>query len=537
VIRAASYARYSSDLQSDRSIDDQLFDCRKRAKQDGLTIVYEYEDRARSGSSIHGRDGISEMLEAAQKGKFQFLVVESLDRISRSQADLATIFEKLKFWGIGIRTVHDGAADQIAVGIRGIVSALYLTDLSQKVRRGQSGNIRQGKSAGGSAYGYRSIPGKPGEWVIDEQEAEIVRRIYRQYLSGQRPRKIVEQLNAEGIRAPRGKYWQAGALTGSNNRHNGILGNEIYAGQLVWNKVRMVRNPDSGKRISRPNPDCEWERTPAKHLQIISPEEFEETARIRRERRSVAPALRRSPKRILSGLLRCATCGGGMSIKGKDRGGVRIVCTQFHNARRCANNRTYNLHHVEEIVLSGLRRHLVDPSAIRLFLKTYQVERKRLAAFANSLGPPLEKRLGEVNRKISRLTDAMIDSDEPVSQFTAKIRELEIERRSIETELANLSAPTKAVALHPAAQERYLAIVDNLSAAMAEGGPLDEITGAVRELIESVVVEKTGPGEPIQLQVNGRLAALVGRPVFPESSLSGVKMVAREGLEPPTPGL
>jgi hypothetical protein len=59
----------------------------------------------------------------------------------------------------------------------------------------------------------------------------------------------------------------------------------------------------------------------------------------------------------------------------------------------------------------------------------------------------------------------------------------------------------------------------------------------VRELIESVVVERTKPGEPLRLRVNGRLAALIGEPVFPESSLSGVKMVAGEGLEPPTPGL
>ena len=60
---------------------------------------------------------------------------------------------------------------------------------------------------------------------------------------------------------------------------------------------------------------------------------------------------------------------------------------------------------------------------------------------------------------------------------------------------------------------------------------------AVRELVESVVVERTEPGEPIRVRVNGRLAALIGAPVFPESSLSGVKLVAGEGLEPPTPEL
>ena len=60
---------------------------------------------------------------------------------------------------------------------------------------------------------------------------------------------------------------------------------------------------------------------------------------------------------------------------------------------------------------------------------------------------------------------------------------------------------------------------------------------ALRELIDSVVVQRTEPGEPVRLKVNGRLAALVGVPLFPQGSLSGVNLVAREGLEPPTPGL
>jgi site-specific DNA recombinase len=91
--------------------------------------------------------------------------------------------------------------------------------------------------------------------------------------------------------------------------------------------------------------------------------------------------------------------------------------------------------------------------------------------------------------------------------------------------------------LHPAAQERYLSVVENLAAEIRSGGPQAGMAEGVRDLIESVVVERTKPGEPIRLKVNGRLAALIGEPLFPESSLSGVKLVAGEGLEPPTPGL
>jgi site-specific DNA recombinase len=86
--------------------------------------------------------------------------------------------------------------------------------------------------------------------VIHQPEAEVIRRIFSEYAAGDRSREIVSRLNAENIKAPRGAYWRPGTLTGSNDRHNGILGNEIYAFQLVWNRVRMVKDPDSGKRLS-----------------------------------------------------------------------------------------------------------------------------------------------------------------------------------------------------------------------------------------------------------------------------------------------
>ncbi len=465
-------------------------------------------------------------MAAAKDRIFDVLIVESLDRLSRSQSDLAAIYDRLTFVGIDIVTVHEGRADQIQVGIRGIVSALYLTDLAHKVRRGAAGNIREGKHAGGLAYGYNPTPGRPGHWVINEDQARIVRRIFQEYISGERTPAIVKRLNAEGIKPPRGRFWQASALTGSRSRHNGILGNEIYCGRLIWNRVRMIKDPETGKRVSRPNRESEWQRADVPHLAVISVEMFDQATTIRRSRSKSAPSLRRQPKSLLSGLLRCGVCGGGMSIKGRDRGGTRIICSAFKNAASCSNNRTLYQHHIEHTVLSGLRSHLVDPRAIRHFLKTYHDERRRLAKNADAVRPGLERQLAEALRKVQRLTDAMLDSDEPVSSFTAKISELERERGEIEKQLASLVEPVQVVALHPAAQEHYLAVVNDLAKAINSRAPGNEMEASLREVIESVVVLRTEPGEPIRLKVNGRLAALIGAPAFPDSSLSGVKMVA-----------
>jgi hypothetical protein len=92
---------------------------------------------------------------------------------------MAAIFKRLSFAGIEIVTVHEGKADQLQVGIRGIVSALYLTDLAHKVRRGAAGNIREGKHASGLAYGYRITPSKPGVWVIHDGEPSYFQRVSR----------------------------------------------------------------------------------------------------------------------------------------------------------------------------------------------------------------------------------------------------------------------------------------------------------------------------------------------------------------------
>ncbi|HAP48452.1 MAG TPA: recombinase family protein [Afipia sp.] len=534
--RAALYARFSSDLQSDRSIDDQFAVCRGRAQRDGLQVVALFEDRAKSGASVFGRAGLAKMVEAAKTGVFDVLIVEALDRISRDQEDMASIFKRLTFQGIEIVTVHEGKADAIQVGIRGIVSSLFLTDLAHKVRRGHAGNIREGKHAGGLAYGYRHTPGKAGVWVIHEPEAAIIRRIYSEYVAGDRTREIIDRLNAEHIAAPRGAYWRKNTLTGSNNRHNGILGNEVYCGRLVWNRVRMVKDPDTGKRISRPNPESEWHRADAPHLKIVEPEIFDKAAAIRRERGHLAPAYRRKPRHMLSGLLRCGSCGGGMSVKGEDSGGTRVVCTRYREAGTCDNQRSYYLHTIEQTILGGLRDHLRNPEAIKLFLKTYHAERKRLAADNTNTKARLERELGEVGRKLERAMSAMLASTAAVETFTDAIATLEADKRRLNSELSSLTEPVNVVSLHPAAQARYLALVEKLAAGVKGGKPGNDTVTAIRELIESATIQKTSPGQPVVIDVKGKLEGLLKTPVFAESA-SGGKLVAREGLEPPTPGL
>ena len=99
--RVALYARYSSDNQRDASIDDQLRQCRERAAREGWTVVETYSDRAISGASLI-RSGIQSLLADAQAGRFDIVLSEALDRISRDQEDVAGVFKRLRFAGVTI---------------------------------------------------------------------------------------------------------------------------------------------------------------------------------------------------------------------------------------------------------------------------------------------------------------------------------------------------------------------------------------------------------------------------------------------------
>ena len=209
-------------------------------------------------------------MERSRSGHFEVVVVEALDRLSRDMEDLAGIHKRLQFAGIEIRAVHDGTADALMVGLRGLIGQMQREDGAKKVRRGLAGVIREGRSAGGRAYGYRPVLGQIGELQIVEEEAAIVRRIFEEFLDGSSSRKIAQRLNRDGIPSHRSGKWNASTIHGNAKRGNGIMNNALYDGRRVWNKIRMVKDPDTGRRVSRENRDEDRQEVQVPELRIQS---------------------------------------------------------------------------------------------------------------------------------------------------------------------------------------------------------------------------------------------------------------------------
>lgn len=530
-IKAVGYSRYSTDLQNELSIEDQEALLARYAAANGMTIQRFYSDAAQSGASILGRDGILELLADAKAAKFDVVIVEELDRLARDMEDLAGIHKRLTFAGVEIRAVHEGVANTVTVGLRGLFGQLFREDGARKIRRGMSGKINRGLSAGGRAFGYRPHPTDRGELVIVPEEAAIVRRIFEEFAKGRSVVEIAHGLTMDRCPMPRGaRAWQASTIYGWAERRSGILRNDLYAGQLIWNKSRMVKDPETGRRVSRPNPPDQWQRHEAPHLRIVDQELWERVQVMIEPEPTTSHSDRaklRRPVRPLSGLLRCGACGSGMSVKGRDKSGrVRIGCSRHMQSRTCPAPRTWYLDIIEEQVIGLLRREMETPEMLDLYVSEYNKARGEYAAAMSRRRGKLEARIRQLDAEISRLIDFVArgigNNDRLASDYEARCTELD----AAKAELALEPPAMTPVMLHPAAMQGYRKDLAALATIMGTDTSTQASRYAeiLRSLIESVTISESAAGQ-IEITVAGRLRALIEAPTLTRR-LSGEALVA-----------
>jgi site-specific DNA recombinase len=375
--------------------------------------------------------------------------------------------------------------------------------------------------------------GRSPRRVIVEAEAEIVRRIFEEYVAGRTPREIAYDLNNQGVSPPRGRSWNASTINGNMQRGTGIIQNELYAGHLVWNKVRMVKDPDTGKRLSRPNPKNDWQTADVPDLRVVSQELFDAAQSRKHARGHTHPNQQRRPRHMLSGLLRCGACGAGMSTNGKDNSGrIRIRCSAATESGSCQDAKTFYLKTVESAVLAGLENEMRHPQVVAEYVRTYHEERKRLSAKANAKRAHLELRFGELNREIDRLVDAIAKGQGNPAVLGPRSSVLNEERKQVAMELSVEPAANDTISLHPAVLARYEQQLAHLQDALSKGinAGDSEAAEAIRDLVETVTVFRD-PSRPggVTVEIAGRLNALLGEQAYP-NKVRGVwgKMVAGE---------
>lgn len=521
--RAALYARYSSDNQSEASIEDQFRLCRERAAQERWEIVGSYEDAAISGSSTILRHGIQRLVRDAQRGEFNVLLAEALDRISRDQADVATLYKHLKFAGVTIVTLAEGEISELHVGLKGTMNALFLKDLAMKTHRGLRGRVEKGKAGGGLCYGYKVVKkfdasGEPirGDREIVPEEAETIRRIFREFAAGKSPKAIAVDLNRDGVLGPLGRAWGDTSIRGHVTRGTGIVNNELYAGVLVWNRQRFVKDPSTGKRVSRPNPESARIRTEVPHLRIVD-DALWTAARARQKQISALfgpnPAntlegrakrlhLANRPVSLLSGLLTCGCCEGKFGIIMPNRYG----CLNHHRRGTCDNNRTITREAIEARVLGGLKERLVSSETIAAAVRAYAEEMNRLNHGRRAQAETDHKALAKVEKAIAGIIAAIEDG---MYQPSMKARMDDLERQKVEIVARLAKAPANVPDVHPNIANVYRLRIERFTEALddPEGGR--QAAEALRSLIGEVVLTPGKKRGEVHATLRGELFGIL----------------------------
>jgi site-specific DNA recombinase len=540
--RAAIYARYSSDNQRDASIEDQVRQCRARIEQEQWQLGEVYSDHAISGATTL-RPGYQKMLEDARAGRFDVLVAEALDRLSRDQENIAGLFKQLCFAGVRLVTLSEGEVGELHVGLKGTMNALFLKDLAHKTRRGLEGRIRQGKSGGGLCFGYEVVrkvdasgEALHGERHINEVEAAIVRRIFQEFARGRSPRAIAQSLNKEDVLGPAGGSWGPSTIYGNWQRGTGILNNELYIGRLVWNRQQFIKDPSTGRRQARLNPESKWVMEEVPHLRIVEDSlwisvkerQRESRSRVMTKDKGIRSERARRPSYLLSGLLKCGVCGGGLSKISQSHYG----CSTARNKGTCDNLLTVRRDELEAKVLDGLKEQLMQPELVTAFIDEFHKEVNRQRAEQDGCRHRTARDLEKTEREIRRLIEA-IKAGVPGAAVRDEMTILEARRVNLVVRLE--AAPPPMPRLHPNLAELYRQKVLNLAQALNDEHTRLEAAECIRELIEEIRLYPDNG--KLRVELYGELAALINLAnEHPRSKGTGVQitLVAGVGFEPTT---
>jgi site-specific DNA recombinase len=410
--RVAIYARYSSMLQSEASIDDQVRRCSDFVVRAGGAVDAQliFTDAATSGASLE-RVAFERMmgLLQARPRRIDVIVTEDLSRISRDFADAAHVFKQLRFFDVPLIGVADGIdtsrrTAKIEFTVKSLMTDMQLDDIRDKTRRGLLGRAINKKPTGGLAYGYRSsVERNESDHVVDRsitidpERAAVVERIFRDYLEGRSQAAIARALNAEGVPSPRAKtrYPKKGWV---DTTIRAILRNPVYIGQWKYGEREWVKVPGTNIRRPRMRDAADVHRDERPELRIIEQSLWDAVqARIS----SVAQkyggpngAPSKPTTYPLSGLLECACCGALMVIT-TGSSAAYYRCVDNKKRGTCDNARSVREDVARRRIFDALMDRLNRPEAIEYL-------RKRIAEQLGELGRNMGRDVSERRERLAR---------------------------------------------------------------------------------------------------------------------------------------
>lgn len=436
--RIAIYARFSSDKQSDASIEDQVHRAQEWIRTQGgdPERAQVLTDFAVSGASMD-RPGMRSLEDAIRRNAIDLVLTESVDRISRDVGDADRFRKLLMHHDVALECldgtrVASGKSDALMFGIRALFAEQYRLDLADKTRRGLEGRARVGAPTGAVAYGYRIVTEADGtkRVEIDEERAAVVRRMFTSYAQGKALAAIATELNAEGVTPPRAHSRRVG-IGWMDTAIRAMLLNERYIGRWTYGEREWVKAPGSNARRPkerRGGPLLTQERP---ELALVDASTWAAVQARFSQRDGLARTARVNYP--LSGILYCSLCGGLMTcVGGKVR---RYGCVFARKRGTCANRMSLRVDAAEDaffrVTTESMRQRL--PRVLeRAALK--------IAAWARSRGDrgtQLERRARQLDLQAANIASAIARAG-ALPALVDQLAALETERKALQLELAGL---------------------------------------------------------------------------------------------------
>ncbi len=288
----------------------------------------------------------------------------------------------------------------------------------------------------------------------------------------------------------------------------GILHNELYIGRMVWNKLRYLKDPDTGKRVSRQNPASEWVITQVPALRIVDDELWQAVqaryAGVQKKWTAAEPAKRFNqfvrPKYLFTGLTKCGECGAGFVVYYRDR----LGCFGTRERGTCTNTLTISRQEVEARVLAALQEKLLRKDFFEEFCREFTKEMNRLRMEQRASLGGAKRELERVNRDIKEVIQAIKDGFAG-PDLKAEWNGLQERKTALQTQLETADEPPPL--LHPSMADLYRSKVEELAAALQRDDTRLEASESLRGLINSIVL--TPRGGQLGIELKGNLAAML----------------------------
>ena len=412
------YARYSSDKQTENSIDGQLRICHEYCKQKGFTVVGEYIDRAMSGTDDN-RPDFQRMIKDAEKQRFAFIIVYRFDRFMRNRYDSAIYKKRLEQFGVRVLStaeqVTDGDEGIILESIYEAMDEAYSRRLSRIVKRGMRELAEKGLWTGGNIpLGYKV---EDKRLVIDEHGARAVRIMYEMIAEGKTKTQVANYLNSQGFRTTKGKLWNVSNLASS-------LSNTMYYGDYTY--IDEVQG-----NIPR---EC-----PA----IITKEIYDKVqAVLEKNKKMYGRKTNESVDYMLSGKLFCGYCGAAMvGDSGTSHSGAKYHYYSCGKKKKRLNNcqkKSEKKDFLEWYICEQTVQYILTDEGIKEITKRVVEEAKKDVDTA---------KITELTREIQRIEKSIDDSVEALihaktdmirDKIEQKIDLLERQKNSASEELTEL---------------------------------------------------------------------------------------------------